>query len=253
MNPRIALVVDDSRSARFALRKQLEHHAFKVDTAESARAAYHWLATQKPDLIFLDHVMPGEDGFEALRRIKADPRTAAIPVVICSSNEGNSFVAEARSQGAADVLQKPPSPEQLRRVLQQVEAAIAAEADNAPIAAAELRTEGIARDLAEEPAAPAVEPPAPAAPAPSLPGDLAARIAGLEARIEAMEQRLVSDLASLNKQHKAIEALKKTYEKDWEELRRHYDAALEAAIRRAREQAVAEIRETLLRALRGPG
>ncbi|SFF59855.1 Response regulator receiver domain-containing protein [Fontimonas thermophila] len=111
MNARLALIVDDSRSARFALRKQLEHHAFKVEAVESARAAYQWLAAQTPDLIFLDHVMPGEDGFEALRHIKANPRTAAIPVVICSSNEGGSFVAEARSQGAADVLQKPPSPE----------------------------------------------------------------------------------------------------------------------------------------------
>ena len=110
MSQRTALVVDDSRSARFALRKHLEHHAFKVDTAESARAAYHWLESQTPDLIFLEHVMPGEDGFEALRHLKADPRTASIPVVICSSNEGGAFTAEARSQGAADVLQKPPSP-----------------------------------------------------------------------------------------------------------------------------------------------
>ena len=93
MGERIALVVDDSRSARFALRKYLEGHAFRVDTADSARSAYAWLQDQRPDLIFLDHVMPGEDGFTALRHLKADPQTATIPVVICSSNEGGAFVA----------------------------------------------------------------------------------------------------------------------------------------------------------------
>lgn len=122
MSERIALVVDDSKSARFALRKYLEGHAFRVDTADSARAAYAWLQDQRPDLIFLDHVMPGEDGFTALQHIKDDPQTADIPVVICSSNEGGTFVAEARSRGAAEVLQKPPNPDQLQRVLKQIEA-----------------------------------------------------------------------------------------------------------------------------------
>lgn len=236
MSQRTALVVDDSRSARFALRKHLEHHAFKVDTAESARAAYHWLESQTPDLIFLDHVMPGEDGFEALRHLKADPRTASIPVVICSSNEGGAFTAEARSQGAADVLQKPPSPEQLKRVLQQIEETVAARDDNEPISVAEEETGGLERYL--EPTAPA---PAEAASpvAPIDPSGVMARIAAIEERLSGLERGL-SEVATLRQQ----------FDGDLRAIHRQFEEALAAGLKTARDEAVAEIREALLRALR---
>jgi CheY-like chemotaxis protein len=246
MAERIALVVDDSRSARFALRKHLEGHAFRVDTADSARAAYAWLQDQRPDLIFLDHVMPEEDGFSALRHLKADPQTATIPVVICSSNEGSAFVAEARSQGAAEVLQKPPSPEQLQRILQQIEAA---PPPSPPPVAEPITVEAAAAAPAAAPA-PAPIPAAPI-PVPNLPampvadsvdidalrnsvetlrGDLGtlqdegaqvtqaleARAGAIEARLAAIEQRLGSDLANARKH----------LEKELETLRRHSDKAL---------------------------
>ncbi len=112
-----ALVVDDSKSARFALRKFLEGFNYKVDTAESANDAYRILGGALPAVIFMDHIMPGTDGFEALRVLKTDARTSHLPVVLCSSNEGEEFVAQAKARGASDVLQKPPSPEQLAGVL----------------------------------------------------------------------------------------------------------------------------------------
>lgn len=112
-----ALVVDDSKSARFALRKFLEGFNYKVNTADSAADAYRQLAGPLPDVVFLDHVMPGVDGFEALKVIRADPVTATLPVVICSSNEGEDFVHQAKLRGATDVLQKPPSAEQIAGVL----------------------------------------------------------------------------------------------------------------------------------------
>jgi CheY-like chemotaxis protein len=112
-----ALVVDDSKSARFALRKFLEGFNYKVDVAESANEAYRYLGGNLPDVIFMDHIMPGTDGFEALRVLKTDNRTAVVPVVICSSNEGEEFISQAKARGASDVLQKPPSPEQLAGVL----------------------------------------------------------------------------------------------------------------------------------------
>ncbi|MES2886310.1 MAG: response regulator [Pseudomonadota bacterium] len=112
-----ALVVDDSKSARFALRKFLEGFNYKVETAESAADAYRILGGMLPEVIFMDHIMPGTDGFEALRVLKSEARTAKVPVVICSSNEGEDFIAQARARGASDVLQKPPSPEQLAGVL----------------------------------------------------------------------------------------------------------------------------------------
>jgi CheY-like chemotaxis protein len=111
------LVVDDSKSARFALRKYLEGHDYQVEAVESAAEALRYLQEHRPEVIFLDHIMPGTDGFEALRALKSDPGTVSIPVVICSSNEGADFNAQARARGAAGVLQKPPSPQQLAEIL----------------------------------------------------------------------------------------------------------------------------------------
>src|SRR3546814_12620483 len=85
---RTALVVDDSKSARFALRRHLEGHAFKVETADCAQEAYRLVQVQRPHLIFLDHIIPGSDGFAAMRHFKQVPATAPFPGVICSSNEG---------------------------------------------------------------------------------------------------------------------------------------------------------------------
>ncbi|HVT37235.1 MAG TPA: response regulator [Nevskiaceae bacterium] len=121
MSAKTALVVDDSKSARFALRRFLENHQFKVETAESAEEAYTMLRAHRPEVIFLDHVMPGTDGFTALKHIKNDPATGSIPVVICSSNEGPQFNEDARTQGAAHVLQKPPSPERLSAILSSLQ------------------------------------------------------------------------------------------------------------------------------------
>lgn len=118
---KVALIVDDSRSARFALRKILEAFNYKVEAVESASEAYRSLAISLPQVIFMDHVMPGIDGMEALRTIKSDPRTTQLPVIICSSNEGQDFVQQARARGAANVLQKPPSTEQLAGVLAELD------------------------------------------------------------------------------------------------------------------------------------
>ncbi len=115
-----ALVVDDSKSARFALRRFLENQYYKVETAESAEGCYDALKRVHPDVIFLDHVMPGADGFEVLRQIKSNPTTANIKVVICSSHEGEDFVRQATDGGAAGVLLKPPSPEQLASILESI-------------------------------------------------------------------------------------------------------------------------------------
>jgi CheY-like chemotaxis protein len=117
MNAKTALVVDDSKSARFAMRKFLESFGYQVDTAESAEDAYIYLRKKLPEVMFLDHIMPGTDGFEAIKAIKQNALTAGLPVVLCSSNEGDDFLRQARVCGAIDVLQKPPSPDQIRSVL----------------------------------------------------------------------------------------------------------------------------------------
>lgn len=133
---RSALVIDDSKSARFALRRYLEGHRYQVEAVETADEAMRVLETTTPGVIFLDHVMPGVDGFTVLRNIRANDATARIPVVICSSNEGPEFNAQARAAGANCVLQKPPNPEQLYRILDELERGPTVSVTAAPAASA---------------------------------------------------------------------------------------------------------------------
>lgn len=276
MSQRTALVVDDSRSARFALRKHLEAHAFKVDTVESARAAYEWLKEQTPDMIFLDHIMPDEDGLAALRHLKADPHTASIPVVICSSNEGEAFVAQAREEGAADVLQKPPSPEQLQRVLDQLESALALTAGEPPARGTPPRKDW-ELELELEPAptsAPAPVPAAPEPPAqraeapasavvidlpqrmPAAPGKperaptpareavpaaaaFDALATSMKSRMSGVEDQLRRDLEALREQ---VETLMRQHAEQLEAMRAQFDADLRAAQEQLAGQITAAVR-----------
>jgi CheY-like chemotaxis protein len=136
MASKTALVVDDSKSARFALRRFLENKGYTVDTAENAPEAYAYLKRRRPDVVFLDHMMPGVSGFDALRTIRMELDMISLPVVICSSNEGDAFVREARAQGADDVLPKPPNELHINAVLDRLlKAAAPAPADEATAAA----------------------------------------------------------------------------------------------------------------------
>jgi CheY-like chemotaxis protein len=115
-----ALIVDDSRSARVILSRMLEQHGLAVDTAESAEQALEYLHQQRPDVIFMDHLMPGMDGFEAVQTIKADPQTATIPLMMYTSQEGELYVSQARALGAVGVLPKTVRPVDVSRVLYQL-------------------------------------------------------------------------------------------------------------------------------------
>ena len=115
-----ALIVDDSRSARVILSRMLEQHAMTVDTAESAEQALEYLQRSRPDVIFMDHLMPGMDGFQAVQVIKGDPQTASIPLMMYTSQEGELYVSQARALGAVGVLPKTVRPVDVSRVLYQL-------------------------------------------------------------------------------------------------------------------------------------
>ncbi len=115
-----ALLVDDSKSARFALRKLLERNGLRVDIAENAEQALGFLNDHHPDVIFMDHLMPGMDGFEAVKIIKNQPNTASIPVVMCTSKDGEAYAAQAQAIGAVDILSKPATPGSLEVVLSKL-------------------------------------------------------------------------------------------------------------------------------------
>ena len=105
-----ALVVDDSKTARQSLAKLLANHDLEVAFAESGEAALEFLKHELVDVIFMDHSMPGMDGLEAVSEIKADPRTATIPVMMYTTKEGEVYVGQARALGAVAVLPKEVQP-----------------------------------------------------------------------------------------------------------------------------------------------
>jgi len=112
-----ALVVDDSKSARFALKRMLKTLKLEVDTVESAADAISYLQDHLPDVIFMDHMMPGMDGFEAVKRIKDNPQTAVIPIMMYTSKGGDVYLSEARALGAVGIIRKTIAPVELRSSL----------------------------------------------------------------------------------------------------------------------------------------
>ncbi len=119
-----ALIVDDSKSARLSLARMLEKHGIEVDTVESAELALEYLATHRPDAIFMDHMMSGMDGLQAVHAIKDNPRTATIPIMMYTSQEGELYVGQARALGAIGVLPKEVKPADVTKVLYQLNLAV---------------------------------------------------------------------------------------------------------------------------------
>ncbi|MFT3931645.1 MAG: response regulator [Spongiibacteraceae bacterium] len=116
-----ALIVDDSKTARYALRVLLDRQNFTSDMVESGEQALEYLHSNNPDIIFMDHMMPGMDGFQAVKAIKSNAATTAIPIVMYTSTQGGMYFGQARALGAADVISKPASAEDLSAVLQRLE------------------------------------------------------------------------------------------------------------------------------------
>ena len=146
-----ALIVDDSRSARVILSRMLEQHGLTVDTAESAEQALEYLRHNRPDVIFMDHLMPGMDGFQAVQAIKGDLRTATIPLMMYTSQEGELYVSQARALGAVGVLPKTVRPVDVSRVLYQLH--LLPDRRQPRSALFEARAAAVARAAAAEPAA----------------------------------------------------------------------------------------------------
>jgi CheY-like chemotaxis protein len=105
-----ALIVDDSKSARVVLSRLLEKHDLAVETRDSAEAALEYLEQNRPDVIFMDHVMPGMDGLSAVQLIKKDPSIASIPILMYTSQDGAIYADAAKASGADGVLPKQMSP-----------------------------------------------------------------------------------------------------------------------------------------------
>lgn len=116
-----ALVVDDSKTSSAMLGKMLRKHDIDAVNVDSAEQALEYLQTERPSLIFMDHMMPGMDGFDAVKAIKAEPALAEIPIIMHTSKSGDIYVGHARALGAADILNKPATDKALSEVLNRLE------------------------------------------------------------------------------------------------------------------------------------
>lgn len=130
-----ALIVDDSRTARHALGAILAANGLRVETAASAEQALEHLGHSRPDVIFMDHQMPGMDGLQAVRVIKANPATATIPIMMYTSQGGELYVGQARALGALGVLPKDIKPVEVSELLQSLRLVEGAGDSAAPTAA----------------------------------------------------------------------------------------------------------------------
>jgi PAS domain S-box-containing protein len=111
---RHVLVVDDDASVRSLFVRMLQRHGLLVSNASNGYEALSLAAQQRPDVILLDYKMPGLDGFEVLRRLKGQPATAAIPVIILTADELSQSAREyGLDLGARIFLDKPIAAERL--------------------------------------------------------------------------------------------------------------------------------------------
>ncbi len=116
-----ALLVDDSKAARFAMGKLLKDQGLEVEMAASGEEALDKIATEPINIVFMDQSMPGMGGIAATRAITSNEKTAHIPVVLCTGNEGEKLEQMAAEAGAIGVLTKPPREEQLKQMLSTID------------------------------------------------------------------------------------------------------------------------------------
>ncbi len=107
------LIVDDSPTERFYLTDILVKNGFSVSTADNGEDALLKMRADRPELILMDVVMPGANGFQVTRSIARDPELSSVPVIICSSKNQETDRIWGMRQGAKDYFIKPVDPQQL--------------------------------------------------------------------------------------------------------------------------------------------
>jgi twitching motility two-component system response regulator PilH len=101
------LIVDDSPTETHLLKGMLEKHGHTTQTADNGMDGIERAKSFRPDLILMDVVMPGLNGFQATRQLTKDPETASIPVIIVTTKDQETDKLWGIRQGARDYLTKP--------------------------------------------------------------------------------------------------------------------------------------------------
>ena len=107
------LLVDDSKTELHFLSDLLSMRGFGVRTAENGEEAMRRLGEEKPDLILMDVVMPGQNGFQLTRAITRDPLYADVPIIMCTSKNQETDRVWGMRQGARDYITKPVDADEL--------------------------------------------------------------------------------------------------------------------------------------------
>ena len=107
------LLVDDSKTELHYLSDLLGKRGYTVRTAENGEEAMRRLGEETPDLILMDVVMPGQNGFQLTRTITRDPRFANVPVIMCTSKKQETDKVWGMRQGARDYIVKPVNADEL--------------------------------------------------------------------------------------------------------------------------------------------
>jgi twitching motility two-component system response regulator PilH len=113
------LIVDDIRSDVQLMAEALRPAGYECIRASNGIEAIERAKSEHPDVILLDIVMPGQDGFATCRQLKRDASTKSIPVVIVSSKNGESDRFWGQKQGASDYLSKPFTPNDLVKMVRK--------------------------------------------------------------------------------------------------------------------------------------
>ena len=101
------LVVDDVPLNILLIKKMLSQYTFEIRTANGGQAALYAIAQKKPNLVLLDLMMPGIDGFEVIRRLRAADDTKDLPIIILSALNSEQDISKGFQLGANDFINKP--------------------------------------------------------------------------------------------------------------------------------------------------
>ena len=114
------LIVDDSPTEAHVLKGMLEKHGFEIEIAESGTEGIERARALRPNLVLMDVVMPGLNGFQATRQLTKDPETSDIPVIIVTTKDQETDRVWGLRQGAKDFVTKPVSEQRLMEKINAV-------------------------------------------------------------------------------------------------------------------------------------
>lgn len=117
------LLIEDSRTETLIISKILEDAGFSVRTAGNAEQAMEKLRIDRPDLIVMDVVMPGQSGYQLTRNLAKDPDFSSVPIIICSSKSLETDRVWGLRQGARDYITKPVDAKLLLDAIRRISAA----------------------------------------------------------------------------------------------------------------------------------